>query len=99
MVKINPDCLRIGRTKQIVFTNRGYFLPCCECDTNRHRSEFEARGFNDSSLHIDNFKSIDDVSAVFNSDTWQKFYKGLFDNPENAPTICQEFCGGDKNDT
>jgi hypothetical protein len=92
MTKINPDCLRLKGAKQVMFTNRGYFLPCCECDTDRHRPEFELLGFFKKNFYINNINSTDEVKAVINSDEWQDFYKDLLDDPENSPEICKEFC-------
>jgi len=92
MTKIHPDCLRLESTKQVMFTSRGYFLPCCECDTSTARKEFNLLGFFKEDFHIDNLNSADGVKAVINSDEWQDFYKDLLEDPENSPEICKEFC-------
>lgn len=99
-MKIEPKCLAKERTKQIQFTSYGYFLPCCECDTNQTRVEFEQLGFFNEKFHISNINEPNDVKAILNSKEWQDFYKGLFDRPSESPKICQEFCKqGWDNDT
>jgi hypothetical protein len=92
MTKIAPDCLRTKAAKQVMFTSRGYFLPCCECDTTNSRKEFQLLGFFQEKFHVDNLESVEQVKAVINSDEWQHFYKGLLESPENSPEICKEFC-------
>lgn len=98
-MKIEPRCLALGRnkqnngrTKQIQFSSYGYFLPCCECDTVVSREEFERLGFFDDNFHISKINNTEDVKAILNSKQWKNFYKGLLDDPENSPKICQEFC-------
>tara|TARA_B110000495_G_C22676843_1_gene399733 strand:- start:220 stop:510 length:291 start_codon:yes stop_codon:yes gene_type:complete len=92
MTKIAPDCLRTKAAKQVMFTSRGYFLPCCECDTRNSRKEFQLLGFFQEKFHVDNLESVEQVKAVINSDEWQDFYKDLLESPENSPEICKEFC-------
>tara|TARA_B110000908_G_C9945361_1_gene310102 strand:+ start:271 stop:564 length:294 start_codon:yes stop_codon:yes gene_type:complete len=97
-MKIEPKCLSIHRTKQLMFSSYGYFLPCCECDTTVGKDEFTDRGFFNEEFHISNLNNPEDIKEVLNSNDWQSFYKGLIDDPENAPTVCKEFCkeGWDK---
>ena len=92
MTKIAPDCLRLEFTKQLMFTSKGYFLPCCECDTRNSRKEFQRLGFFQEKFHVDNLESVEQVKAVINSNEWQDFYKDLLSDPENSPEICKEFC-------
>jgi len=90
---IDPDCLRQGnQRKDPHFGNDGYFLPCCECDPPGSRSCFEERGFFDKELHISNIKKREDFAKIFDSKAWKKFRSTLFEDPKNAPYICQVFC-------
>lgn len=89
---IEPKCLAMDRTKQIQFTSYGYFLPCCECDTQASYREFKNLGFFNEKFHISNINDADDVKTILSSDEWQNFYKGLFEIPSEMPKVCQRFC-------
>ena len=65
---------------------------CCECDPPGSRSCFEERGFFDKELHISNIKKREDFAKIFDSKQWKKFRSTLFEDPKNAPYICQVFC-------
>lgn len=93
-VEIDADCLNHHMTKPIMFNSMGYFIPCCEKD--QYVESMEKRGFYQDKYHIDNLHTAEDVYNVFTSDTWQNFYKGLYDDVKNAPYRCKEFCS--KND-
>ena len=88
--KISPDCLGELR-KSIMFNSMGFFIPCCEKD--QYVDSMEKRGFYQDKFHIDNLHTPEDIKNVFMSDTWQDFYKGLHDDPMNAPHQCKTFCG------
>lgn len=91
--EIDPDCLRVGsKTKDPHFGNDGFVLPCCECDTPTTRPCFEERGFFDKELHITSIKKREDFAKIFDSKAWKKFRSTLFEDPKNAPIICQTFC-------
>jgi len=88
--EIDADCLAKLR-KDIMFNSMGYFIPCCEKD--QWVESMEKRGFYQEKFHIDNLHTAEDIKDVFMSDTWQNFYKGLGDDPMNAPRQCKTFCG------
>lgn len=90
MLEIEPKCLAKVNTKDPTFTNEGYIIPCCECEPPPIRAEFVFRGFYNKELHISNIYG--DFDKIFNSEQWIKFRHQLFDDPENAPKICQEYC-------
>tara|TARA_R110000737_G_scaffold74414_4_gene103496 strand:- start:1513 stop:2421 length:909 start_codon:yes stop_codon:yes gene_type:complete len=89
-VEIYADCLKTHLTKDIMFNSMGYFIPCCEQDS--QVESMEALGFFQEKFHIDNLHTAEDIEAVFMSDTWQNFYMGLIDSPKNAPEMCKSFC-------
>lgn len=89
-IKIKPDCLN---GKQVAFINKGFFVPCCQVDGWRQTEPFQELGFFDEKYNIRNLKNKDEISAVFESDIWQKFYKDVVENPESAPGVCQRVCG------
>ena len=89
-LEIDPDCLRKHLTKDIMFNSMGYFIPCCEQDPKVE--SMEKFGFYQEKFHIDNLHTIEDIKNVFMSDTWQNFYMGLYNDPDNAPRKCQSFC-------
>ena len=89
-VEIYADCLKTHLTKDIMFNSMGYFIPCCEQDS--QVESMEALGFFQEKFHIDNLHTAEDIKAVFMSDTWQDFYRGLVDDAENAPEMCKSFC-------
>ena len=88
--EIDPDCLNTKVRKPIMFNSLGYFIPCCEKD--QWVESMKNRGFYQEKFHIDNLHTADDIRNVFLSDTWQDFYMGLYNNPENAPKNCKSFC-------
>ena len=89
-IEIDPDCLA-RRRKNIFFNSMGFFIPCCEKD--QYTESMEKRGFYQEKFHIDNLHTADDIKNVFLSDTWQNFWKGLINDPKNAPSRCKSFCG------
>ena len=91
-VEIDADCLPNNREdiKDIMFNSMGYFIPCCEQDS--QIESMEELGFFQEKFHIDNLHTAEDVKNVFMSDTWQNFYMTLIDSPKNAPLKCQSFC-------
>lgn len=91
-MKIEPRCLAMEKTKQLMFSSYGYMLPCCECDTEKHVVDFKTLGFFKDSFHLSNLNTPEDIKEVLNSEEWQSFYKGLLDDPDNAPSICKTFC-------
>ena len=93
--EIDPDCLNRELTKPIMFNSMGYFIPCCEKD--QWVESMEKRGFYQEKFHIDNLHTAEDVINVFASDTWQDFYKGLYDDAKNAPRNCKTFCVKNRN--
>jgi hypothetical protein len=93
--EIDPDCLNDVRRKPIMFNSMGYFIPCCEKD--QWVYALGKRGFYQDKYHIDNLHTADDIRNVFLSDTWQDFYMGLLNNPNDAPQNCKMFCVKNKN--
>jgi len=89
-VEIDPDCLRVHLTKDIMFNSMGFFIPCCEQDP--LVESMESLGFYQDKYHIDNLHTVEDIKNVFMSDTWQDFYRGLVEDAANAPKKCREFC-------
>jgi len=87
---IDPDCLNLDITKDIMFNSMGYFVPCCEMD--QWVPELEERGFFREEFHIDNLHSVEDIKNVFMSDPWQDHWAGLWNHPDKAIKMCQTFC-------
>lgn len=82
---IDPKCLN-GKNC-FGFSAKGYLLPCCWADNYirmKYFSELVQEKF-----HLSNVDSIDEI---VNSQEWQDFYRGLIDNPEEAPQVCKDFC-------
>ena len=73
-MKIEPKCLAMDRTKQLMFSSYGYMLPCCECDTQRNVIDFKRLGFFKDSFHLSNLNKTEDIKKVLNSKEWQSFY-------------------------
>lgn len=97
MNEIAPKCLTKKNAKFPSFTNEGFIIPCCECEPPSIKQEFINRGFYDPELHISQITN-NNLGKIFLSEQWTKFRKDLFDDPENAPRICKEFCRKEFND-
>ena len=91
-IELDPECLSLDIAKDIMFTNKGYFLPCCECDGILNHMEFNNIGFFNKEFHIDNLKTPNDIIKMFDSNIWKDFHSTLLLTPELAPTECQRFC-------
>ena len=87
---ITPKC--ISGENCIAYSSTGYLLPCCWADQMDRRLEF-------SQLLLDKFKleNVSSVDDIIRSDEWQSFYKGLLEDPDNAPTVCKNYCKSDYN--
>ena len=93
--KLNPQCLfRRGiHDQQICLNAAGYFTPCCWFDAEDAIPEDpQIAGFFDPSLNI---KNNDDPKDIIEGEYWQNFFKGLLENPENAPSRCWRQCGSE----
>jgi len=88
-IEIRPQCIH-GREPSL--TAEGYFLPCCWAD--RRNTYFQKAGFFNPELNISNVDDI--VTEVFNSETWISFFNMLEYNSKEAPNVCKEYCGVNK---
>jgi hypothetical protein len=89
-----PQCLLKKNRKALFFENKGFIVPCCE--TPFHQKEFEMLGLYDEEFHISNLKDEEDVRNVLKSEQWTDFFNILINEPENAPSICKQFCSKPK---
>jgi len=91
-MEIKPKCLSFGTrdNKGAAYTSDGFMLPCCWMDdppVYRYIKEF---GLKDEELALENNSCLDDI---FTSDTWEKFFQTLLNDPENAAYMCKKKCG------
>lgn len=91
-IEIDPECLNTNVPKDVMFINKGFFVPCCECDTLRQFFDFEKFGFFQNKFHISNLNTPQDIKDVFDSNEWNNFHETITHKNELAPKICQEFC-------
>ena len=73
----------------VAFTAGGYYLPCCWMDTWRERQENKHGLFNEE-LNVNSGKT---AKEIINSETWKKFYKMIFQDPDNVCQKCKDACG------
>ena len=93
-VIIKPQC-NSGTSSDLhlMYSATGFLLPCCLCDsTKKNHKEFEALGFFDEELRVENNKKISDIVT---SEVWNDFYDMFEDNPHGLglPFECVKFCG------
>jgi hypothetical protein len=77
----------------IMYSATGFLLPCCLCDsTKENHAEFEALGFFDEELKVENNENLSDIVT---SEVWNDFYNMFEDNPHGLglPFECIKFCG------
>lgn len=84
MFKLYPKCLD---KKELSLCYTGHILPCCWINDRINDSEW--REFFADELHLDNFKT---VNEVFETKIWQDFINMLNNNPKNAPKRCKHMC-------
>lgn len=90
---LKPQCLfkRGTHDQQICLNAAGYFTPCCWFDSEDAKEEDpRIAGFFDPSLNIKNY---DDPKDIIEGKYWQKFFRRLLKDPENAPERCWNHCG------
>jgi len=87
---VNPKCIKVYNC--IAYSATGYQLPCCWADQIDRRLEFK-------SLLKDKFRldKVESIEEIINSDEWQSFYRGLLEDPDNAPSVCKNYCKSDYN--
>ena len=79
---VDPKCIKGDNC--IAYSATGYLLPCCWADQIDRRLEFK-------SLLKDKFRldKVESIEEIINSDEWQSFYRGLLEDPDNAPSVCK----------
>ena len=87
---VDPKCIKGDNC--IAYSATGYLLPCCWADQIDRRLEFK-------SLLKDKFRldKVESIEEIINSDKWQSFYRGLLEDPDNAPSVCKNYCKSDYN--
>ena len=98
-ISIEPKCFPFDKDGNKVFdsmnncpthTAAGYVLPCCWLDRAVVAAENDdLNGVRVPELHLDNIT----YEQIVKSDQWRKFYRQLFEDPENAHQICKDCCG------
>jgi hypothetical protein len=97
-VKLYPKChpywvidgnIVNNRPVAMEHTNTGYLLPCCWVDSLDHIEELKSFGMLDESLKLDNNNSVKEIML---SKQWVNFHKILFEDQENAHSLCKKQC-------
>lgn len=86
-LKFRPKC--IYKDRSIAWTATGFLVPCCWVDKPDGWDDETLKKFYEKKLHLDNNEKVEDI---INSETWQKFFDMLKNNPEKAPTMCKSYC-------
>lgn len=82
---VDPKCIKGDNC--IAYSATGYLLPCCWADQIDRRLEFKS--LLQKKFRLDKVESIEEI---INSDEWQSFYRGLLEDPNNAPSVCKNYC-------
>ena len=86
---LRPKC--IEEDQDITLSSRGFFTPCCWLDDELYWNQPWVDKFYEEHLNITENKDIKDI---FLSREWLDFYTMLKNNPQDAPPVCYEYCGG-----
>jgi len=86
---LSPKC--IVDEQDITLSSRGFFTPCCWLDDELYWHQEWVHKFYREHLNI---TANNDIKDIFLSREWIDFYEMLRNNPQDAPPVCYEYCGG-----
>jgi len=85
---LKPKC--VLELKEDSLSSQGFIFPCCLLDNPEAHKEKYIKDFLDPKLNI---RNVNDLSEIYESETFKGFYKMLIENPEDAPPTCKHHCG------
>jgi hypothetical protein len=95
----NPICINddLNQAREFGHSSMGYLIPCCWCDPIFYQgSKNQRMGLDElqQNLFTDDMKisNNDNIEDILLSDPWQKWYDAISKGPEEAPTICKNYC-------